>query len=148
MSAEAAEAVSEDVATPISPDAGKEVWCENGCGNRFLDPDERIPFPCPAGCGGVMTDQKPVEPAKKTVKVALPTLGRIVHVHVASGVWRPAIVMGADPDGKLLVHCFKHDTDQPGSLRDGTGFVSYGTGLGQWVWPSQEPKQTFDAAVD
>jgi hypothetical protein len=148
MSVSEAEKDAHDVATGVSPDAGKEVWCENGCGNRILEPDERIPFPCPGGCGGMMTAEKPEAPARKTIPVTLPTLGRVVHVHVAVGVWRPAIVMGADPDGTLLVHCFKHENDPPGSLRDGTGHVTYGIGLGQWVWPRREDEQKFDAEVD
>lgn len=147
MSISEAEQPNGAVATP-SPDAGKKVWCENGCGDRILDPDERIPFPCPAGCGGVMTAEKPAVVVKKTRKVELPTLGRIVHVHVQSGLWRPAIVMGADPDGRLLVHCFKHESDMPGSLAEGTGYVTYGSGLGQWVWPSQEAKQQFEAEIE
>lgn len=147
MNATEAETGSEAVATAPSPDAGTEVFCENGCGNRILELDERIPFPCPTGCGGMMTTEKPPEPEKNTVSVVLPTLGRIVHVHVAVGVWRPAIVMGADGDGSLLVHAFLHEGDPQGRLNDGTGHVTYGPGLGQWVWPAKETKTEFLAEI-
>lgn len=148
MSAAGAETADERVATDVSPDAGTEVFCENGCGNRILELDERIPFPCPTGCGGVMTTAKPPEQEKRTKSVTLPTLGRIVHVHVAMGVWRPAIVMGADADGSLLVHAFLHEADPKGRFRDGNvGHVTYGTALGQWVWPAKENKVEFLAEL-
>lgn len=147
MNATEAETTDEAVSADVSPDAGVEVFCENGCGNRILEPDERIPFPCPTGCGGVMTTEKPPEPEKRTKSVPLPTLGRIVHVHVAVGVWRPAIVMGADADGSLLVHAFLHEADPQGRLREGVGHATYGTGLGQWVWPAKENEVEFLAEL-
>jgi hypothetical protein len=137
----------ERVATDVSPDAGTEVFCENGCGNRVLERDERIPFPCPTGCGGVMTAEMPAAKEQRTKSVTLPTLGRIVHLHVAAGVWRPAIVMGAEPDGLLLVHAFLHESDPQGRLREGVGHTTYGTGLGQWVWPTKEDKIEFLAEL-
>lgn len=146
MNAEAPVVTDEAVATP-SPDAGKEVWCENGCGNRFLDHGERIPFPCPTGCGGMMTDVKPAVAEKKTKKVELPTLGRIVHVRLGANLWCPAVVLAADPDGTLRVHLFKRDTDPlPAGL--GQGIVRYGTAQGQWQWPPREQKTEFLAEID
>lgn len=148
MSAETAQASDEHVATP-SPDAGKEVWCENGCGNRILDPDEHIPFPCPTGCGGMMTEAKP-EPlgGGKTTEVKLPSVGRIVHVLCAPGVIRPAIVMGRESDGRCFVHVFKDDRDpSPPGLATGDGVVSYGTHLGGWFWPARESGVTFEALI-
>lgn len=151
MSAEAAQTTEEQVATP-SPDAGKMVWCENGCGNRILEPDERIPFACPTGCGGFMREGEPVGPPgsdKPTVEVELPTVGRIVHVLMAPGTVRPAIVMGRNDDGRLLVTVFKDDHDpSPPGLRSGTGVVGYGTHLGGWFWPERAKKETFRAPID
>ena len=86
-------------------------------------------------------------PGQRSLLMTLPTLGRIVHVHVAVGVWRPAIVMGADGDGSLLVHAFLHETDPQGRLQNGVGHVTYGTNLGQWVWPTQEKKTEFLAEI-
>ena len=146
MSAEAPETVLEDVAAPTQ-DTGKEVWCENGCGNRILEAGEPIPFPCPTGCGGFMTEDKPAAFTGKTKSVDLPTVGRIVHVRIGPGTVRPAIVMGRESDGRCLVTVFLHPGDPtlPGLGLEGVGVVPYGDHLGGWLWPPREQKLQFDA---
>lgn len=158
MSAQAPELTGDEVAPPLSPDAGtpspdagKEVWCENGHGNRILDTNERIPFPCPTGCGGLMVEEKPQTQYGNgpTKSIELPTVGRIVHVLVAPATIRPAIVMGREADGRLFVHIFKDDRDpSPPGLATGTGIVRHGTHVGGWFWPPKAQRETFETPIN
>lgn len=142
MSVSEAETTAHDDATP-SPDAGKEVWCPEGCGNRILEPNERIGFPCPA-CSMPMVEEKPEAMMGKTRKERLPELGRIVHVLIAEGVVRPAIVAGRSEDGRCLVHIFKHEHDPlPSGLRGESAVLSYGSTIGQWHWPPKSEAEHF-----
>lgn len=150
MSAQAPETADQEVAAP-SPDAGKTVWCENGCGNRILDRDERIPFPCPTGCGGAMTEEKPQAAQGKTQSIELPTVGRIVHVLVAPNVIRPAIVSAFQEDGTLALTVFRHPGDpvfQGLDRATNTAVCGYGVRIGGWFWPARAPKETFEAVLD
>lgn len=137
MSAEAPEATTETVATA----PGEMVWCPDGHGNRILEIDDRLPFPCPQ-CGKPMVSEKPEPIAGTGREVRLPEVGRIVHVVIEStpekDVIRPAIVMGREGDGRCLLNVFCHDHDnRPPGLYDGIAILGYGDGVGQWHWPPQ-----------
>lgn len=149
MSTEAPQVTSE------TPPVGTEVWCPNGHGNRFLDVDDKWPFPCPQ-CQQAMVTEKPPTYTVETQAVDLPTVGRIVHVMVGINTIRPAIVMGIGgtdddgPDGRLLLRVFLHPGDpHPPGFSEETVIVGYGTRIGGWFWPTPQRKpDQFQAPIE
>jgi hypothetical protein len=143
MSVEAPQTADDAVVT--GPPPGTEVWCPEGHGNRLLEVDDKWPLHCPV-CNGEFQIEKPeAYGGGKTRKVDLPSVGRIVHILMAPDTVRPAIVMGNNEDGRILVTVFKHEQDPtPPGLATGVGVVPYGLGiLGHWFWPAKSSEK-FD----
>jgi hypothetical protein len=93
-----------------------------------------------------MTTDEPPKVLGETKTVQLPTIGRIVLVRVSAQVFRPAIVIEADMDGRVFAHILMaNDDPKPSGLSTGQATLSYGDHIGGWVWPPRaNPKLTFD----
>lgn len=138
---------TESEVAQVEDNAGTEVWCPNGHGNRILDAGEKIGFGCPV-CSAPMKTTMP-EPTGKKVEVRLPEVGRVVHVTLGPNTVRPAIVMGRNEDGRCLLSICRHE-DDPGiaGLAGNTAVVSPGEGIGTWQWPPKSEPQFFDLYVE